>query len=76
MMSVWDVKYQFFIRALIMSKNRVIIIPTGNYCKVRSSIIGLFGANHIYVRRQLGARTRGIGQNIIKEIFVILRHIV
>ena len=45
-------------------------------CQVSRSVIGLCSAYQIYGRRQLGARTWGIGQKIINGIFVILRHIV
>ena len=64
------------IRTLIVRKNRVIIIIASSFCQVSRAAIGIPGVYQNYGRSQLGARTRGIGQNIINEIFVILRHIV
>ena len=62
--------------SLIMSKNRVIIITASSFFQVSGAFIGLCDVYQIYGRMQLGSRTQGIGQNIINEIFVILRHIV
>ena len=64
------------IRALTVSKYRVIIIIARICCQVSRAVIGLFGVLQIYGRRQLGARTQGIGQKITNEIFVVLIHIV
>ena len=58
---------------LIVIKNRLIIMTASSCCKVIRAVIGLCGTYQISGRRQLGARTRGIGQNIINGIFVILR---
>ena len=55
------------IRALIVSKNRVMIITAGSCCQINRAVIGLYVSYQIYGRRQIGARTRGIGQKSISE---------
>ena len=64
------------IRALIVSKNRLIVITASSYFQVSRAVIGICGVYQIYGRRQLGAITQCIGRNITSKIFVILRHIV
>ena len=66
MFGVYDLSISII--ALIVSKNRVMIITASRCYQFSRAVTVLCGVYRMYDRRQLGARTRGIGQKITKKM--------